>query len=479
MFLALSEYAFARIRAKLIPMKKKVLLDVFLYASLGVLALRITGLGNDLMNTILEALLFMLGAGHLIFGDSKSLLSDKKRLLLFGVPVFLLCFTLSISRFWLGFGSSILSGFLSLLGMLGAVLLGLSLKIQGKKLSLILFFVLGALSFSVLVSYIATMAGYGPFYAARFASMEYFYDGVAYPVAKEALFLRGFKLQPMSLDYAGAYAFPLACSLIGILFLDWKKDRVLGIFLASAGGLGFLYLASIPAKIPLILLLFVYLIAALFRFAKFKKEAALWEKIAFGAIIGVGLALVFFMMVVAIRGTNIYAGNRILRKIFDNGRLTHPISEIVNATTHEGSKFSFLGFLLGLKPLRNEFNPSLSYFGGSMAEWTSANLRTFEFGAYMEGGLLAFLSMIFLFVYGMMIFRKEYRDENGNFSLNAILLALPLFGYVLYLSFCYDAFPEIRNGLSYYSAFSGNGLFLMALFLTGYCYRLPKKEVES
>jgi hypothetical protein len=431
--------------------------------------------GGSTGTNYLEVIVFAVAMLSLVYFEVKLDKAERKNLFFWLIPFLVFSVFGSLSIFWIAYSTnSIYTSIVSLLGIVGFMGLGLLLKKHYEiNLRIILGFILGGLALIVLSSLICTLVEYGPFYVILYANQEYFYDGSAFLVSSETGWLSGFSFVSVTLGYAGIYAFILASSLSGLLFLNPRSQKVPFYLVLGTGFIGLLFLVLLPYKTALLFLIPVYAFALLIRFFKIPAKTPLWEKITSLIALGIVVVLVLFMIVVAVRGTDIYSSSPFLSKIFDNSRLTNPINQIINATLKNYDSFSLLDSLFGMNPYQTTLQGityySVSYWNGVAAAWPLIDLKTFEFSALMEGGLVAFFGFCVFMVFVVTSFRSFLHQETKQSGLRAVMAFLVL-AYFLYQSFLSSSFPFIREPYSYVSPFRSNSLFLIIVFLIGYSY---------
>ncbi len=423
--------------------------------------------GTEILEIIAAALAFLEWA----YFNSEPEGKERRRTWIWLTPFLLFAALVSISNFWVNFSSgSIYVSLLSLFGIFGFLTLGIRLRAE-KDLPLAPFLgaILGGMALLVFVSLIDTLVVYGPFYVSRYAGQNYFYDGSAFPIAAETSWLSGFAFVAVKREYAGIYAFILASLLPGLLFLDPRKDRVRFSLLALLSGLGLAYFILLGSVTPLEMLVPIYGLGLLLRYLKTPQKAPLWERVAGGILVGGAASLVIFMVGVAAAGINIYGSSPLLTRIFNNGRLTQAINETINATLKSGKAFQPLDALFGMSPYRNGFLAS-SYWGETVVRWPSIPLRTYEFNALMEGGLIAFFSLCVFLVLLLPVLRR-FVHEGAKIDPIRVVIVFFLLGYGLYASLQGSSFPLVNDPYAYLSPFRTNSLFLLVVFFIGYVFK--------
>lgn len=432
------------------------------YGALGLFFLAVNFTGSTYM-VWTHAIIILVGLALYALGAPKLLPSEKKPLLIFGIPLIIFAILDSFSQFWL-FGGwlTAANSFFSCLSFVVIFILGF---FAAKNPKLSFFEVLGAivagLTLLVLINTLTTLILYGPFYLVRYAGYERFYDGIAYPIANEYALIDGFTLTIVSPRYALQFSFVLASLLGGLLFASPKKDRNLFILCAVGGGVGLLSLLLALDKGSLILWAIMMGIACLFRFAPLPQKAPRYEK-----IIGIVLLslLGIFVLVVFLNGLFSFTAlnSGFLGRIFNN-RITKVVNQLTQAMFFPEGAFSWKGIF--------------GAYMGSHAYWDSARFSMSVVGSnfiweivpYYEGGPIAFIAFLVLLVFGILSFRN-YLHKEEKISVTSVLPVLFVLAYVCYASFRTSVLPNVESPNTYISPLSQSPLFLLSLFLLGYCY---------
>lgn len=447
---------------------------VFKWAFFALIFLLAFGIADNSWNAYVSIAMVVLIAMYLLLEVGKFETRLLKSYLVFLIPAIALIIFTSLSNFWghyyVSTSSFILNGVIQILGGLGMLLLGMQLKKDGIiSFKLISYAIFGGLALVTFVSLIASMAAYGPFYPVLQQGKKYIYDSYDYVISAEAIWFTNFRLREVDIYYVSVYGVMLASALLALLWVKPKEDKISFFVYLGCGLVGLSQLVLITNKRMLICFAIVVALALVLRFVKFPKKTPLWEKIVgIGGVSVIGI-IVLFMFIVAILGNNIYSG--FLARIFNNG-LTAPINQTIYMTFHSDISFSFLGALFGA-----DFRYG-SNWAGSTSDFTLINLRTVEFTALLEGGLLAFLGICFMIVFGVMAIRK-FLHEGEEFNLAPVIIALLFASYLVTMSLCGGkTFPYNRYPSEYHSPFSDSSLFYIVILLYGYCACRIGKEKE-
>ncbi len=446
-------------------------------AGAAVLSILAFSFGEEMLVNVAGTVLLAIGILTFLSEERKLAKTEKLSLGLYAVPFLVFGLAASLGVYQLSIYQSafsgIVTGLLSLLGMVGCLVFGYSTR-NWTKLDpwVFIYFLLGGLATLVLVSWLSTMILYGPWHPLIHEGQQYYWHGVAYDIENEVVFLLSGGMTRVSKVYAGGYAVVLAASSLPLLFLDWKKERGRGIFLSITGGIGLIFLVSVPLIEGLIVYFVAFLLAIGLRFAPFKDEPPKWLKIVSIAIVAVFVAVVAFYLAVVLANEKDLFSEGFLRKIFNNGRWTGPINDIVSATYYNNDTPSFLSLLFGMDPYvetGNMLGYNFSRWSGTA--WILVDLKTFEFNAFLEGGLVAFVALLFILFTSVLMLYHYVHDERRS-PLSALVLPLAL-TYLIYFTFFSDMTPLVLKGEAntYVSPFNGNPLFFLILFLLGMSYR--------
>lgn len=451
--------------------------------------------GEKLLVSVVGMILLALSILMLLSVDRKKTKTDKKALYLYAGPLLLFFAVISLGVFSLNSYadafSGIVSGLLSLMGLAGSFLFGLAAREDGKLNPwFFVYSLLGGLALLVLVSWLSTMILYGPWHTLIYSGKQYYINGVAYPIDEEVVFLLGTKMTRVSLMYAGGFSTVLAASGAGLMFVNFREEKEKGIFLSVVAAIGILFIVTVPLIEALIVTVLVYLVALGLRFARFKDEPPKWLKIASAVVMGliVLVAAAYFGIILS-NQTSLFSTG-LLRKIFNNGRWTKPINDIISATFYHHDNASFASLLFGMNPYYpivskvNGHNVVNYYFNNSLwsdTSWINTDLKTFEIAAFMEGGLVGFLCFLAVFFSTVVLLYRLTHDEKRSpfaMSISMILLA-----YFVYMTFFMDMTPYVTKGeaQTYVSPFGGNALFAIILVLMGLSYRpiYFRKAIEA
>lgn len=442
---------------------------VVAYLILVLLSLVAFGFGGSSYMSVYLMFGVILALAVFTFSTEKIDKAAMKKLLYFAIPLIVVAIFGSISNFWLSYGVSSISGdLISMFGVVGFFLLGYAInKCKDIKISYVLFAILGGIALLVLISTIYALARYGFFYIAKYPNSTYFYDGAYYEVAKEIPLISGFSFKKTTVNYATVYPFVLASSLLGLLFISPKKQRLLFYVILGEGAIGLLSMLVLGNFKPLLFLIPVIILALLLRFVKLNPKNERANSITGWILLGIFSVLLLILIINAIGG-NFFKGNKILNKIFNNSFLTEKISMVINMTSVNSSTgaFNLVTFLFGAK-------------SDALTAWSSSanavglitiNPTAIEFIMFYEGGFIAFAGLLAFMLFVIWSFRRWLREEETISGEKAIIICF-VFAWIVYMSFKSSVFPYIYSHNEYVSPFRRNGLFYIVLLLIGYSYR--------
>ena len=441
----------------------------------GLLAFNFGGSSNQTATCVLGGLLFAVSA-FLALEGPKEEKSEKKTLLIFLLPVAIFLLFSIVSLFWISMGiGNVVLNLIGALSIFGAFFFAMQLKRDPKMPKhILLYSILFGLALLSLSNFIASLCEYGFFYLVRFKGMSYFLDGVSMSVTEEMAILDGFTVSYVSPYFGFLPSFLLSSSLLSLLFVRFKEDRFLFLSILCSGSIGLLTIVLLGfywALLPFVPLL---VLALLFRFIKGKEKTPLWETILFLVLLVLVFVVVFVLLFVAGKGTNIYASNKYLRKIFDNGKFLRGINETINVVFADGllSQRALFGMPVydvhGFGDLSSSSMLTSSAWGGDYVYWTSFNLHTFEFSVLMENGLVGFLAFLVFTVSLFPLLRRSIvKMEEGKGS--RVFFASYIVAFYLYQTLFMDALPFLGTS-NYVSPIMMNSFFMVLMAALGEAY---------
>ena len=439
------------------------------FVIMGLLFLASFSFGGTNYGYLMNALAFIVAVISYAFLDIKFSKDEQKSLLIYAIPLIIYAIFGSFSQFWLNSGfSSISMSLINAMGILSFFALGiLSKKIEGFKISYVIFSILCGLALIVMINTIISLSEYGFFYMARYANYERFYDGIAYTIGDEAKILNGFSAAFVSASYSYKPALLLSMALPALLFMSPKENKQNFIITAVFGGVGLLSLLLVFYKSYLLLFLFLVVIAILFRFLPHKEEAPKWEKIVGIVILSLGALYILLILINGIFEISAF-NSGFLGKIFNN-RFILPINQMLQGMFYQkGNSFLFLG-IFGMSSSAEGY-----WNGSSFTSGILGNNIMFEFSALSEGGIFAFASLLALLVVVIIAARKFLFSNKENMP-EKIIIAMMLLAFFFSSSIFNDVEPLKSQSTTYVSPLYQNLLFSLMIYFFGYIY-MPKKD---
>ncbi len=399
----------------------------------------------------------------------------KKRisLLLWCVPFLLLAILPTIFQVKISGLTGVLLEIFNIIALIGYGFLGWFLrKKDSKTWTKFILGALFALTLIVWISLIASLSTYGPFYTLLYEDKVYYWEGMSFLVSEENVFFTIFGLSTVSLSFASTLPFLLTVSGTSLFFLSPKKNFSLFIGIAIASFSGFLYLLLAPDLFSILLSLLFAFGALFLRFLPWKEKPSKGLTVLAFSLMGIltiGALIIFFL---AYSGVDIY-GSGIFRKLFDNQRYMEPLNMGINVV-NQGN--SFLSLLFGLNPYQEGGSLSYTSWNNTFTYWVDIPLSAGEIIAFQEGGILAFLAMVFLFFLAIYVCYQAglmYKYKKDPYPVIFALLAM---AWLFYESLQADAFPFVQQKMTYLSPFFGNGGFALTLFSFAFVFS-SKEEI--
>ena len=435
------------------------------YVVLGFLALVSFQFGGNEYTYFYEAIAFVIVVAFYALIPTKKDADGQKYLLYYSIPLIVFAVFCSFSKFWLASSfSSFSSALISLMGILAFYGLGLLCHhLKNISLQKVALAILFGLALLVLISLIATLADYGFFYAIRYANDVRYFDANPIRIADDYSLLNGFSIVSMSLKYSMQFAFVLSISLLSLLFISPKKNKLLFIGVAIAGGVGLLAMILVPYVFGLKLAIPFVLLALLLRFVKFPSSTPKWEKIVGYLALASGLLVLLILFINGLQGGIAVLTSGFLGQVFDN-RFLSVVSQTIAVAFHSSSGGFDVTGLFGIA-----FDQGGTWLGATVNPYFFYANRIFEFAALYEGGLLGFLGLFGLLVFAVIAFRK-YLHLDAELDGGKILVLLLVSSFVLYASLSTDSTPFNQNPGLYVSPLVRNAMILLLVFLIGYSY---------
>jgi hypothetical protein len=383
----------------------------------------------------------------LMFTSKKEWLS----LGLFSIPLVIIAFLTGFSTFTVSMGFGLLDNASVLLGTLAFFFLGFAVRrVKKFKIDIALLTIGAAMAILVFLSLVYSLYQYGPFHAAIYQGMVYYYDGRLFIVSDETKWLLGFSFAEISPNYVALFGTMLSTALVGLLYISPRQEPRKFYITAAIGAVGLLSVILIPNLEALYLLIPVALFALLYRFVKAREKAGAILQYAFFAVVGIaGIALLVAVLNAAGVAflSNAISGNAFLNRLFNTNRIMSPVNDVLMSMFTAQGLFGY---------------PTV------FIESLVANTGAFEFEIIKEGGFFAFLAIIaFLFLVIFTVTRYSAKSKDPGY-IKAIIISL-LIATLLHGSFLWQTFPLVYED-DYYFSFFRSAPYLIVLFIIGYAY---------
>jgi hypothetical protein len=444
---------------------------IFAYLILLLLSLVAFGFGGSSFMNVYLMIGFLFALSIFVFSDRKIDKAKAHELLGFCIPLIVVAVFGSVSYFWLSYsGNSVSGDLISMFGVISFFALGYGIyRCKDIKISYVIFAILGGMALMVLISTVYSLSRYGFFYVTKYAGDTYFYDGVYYGIATETQILQGFSFARVTLNYASVYPFVLAATLFALLYISPKRNPLLFCLVLIEGSIGLLTFVLLGNFKPLPFLIPVAIVALWIKFVKYNPNHEKANRIVGWSVFGLFAALLLIMFVNAIGGTNFFANSVFLNKIFNNGRLTMKINQIINlmANDYSTGSFSLVTFLFGASSAGKTAWGTLY---SNPVGLVSIGPNMIEFIMLYEGGFLAFAGLCAFMLFMIWAIRR-WLHEDASVSGEKAIIVLFLLAWIVYMSFRSSVFPYVFSTNEYVSPFRRNGLFYLSLLFCGYAYR--------
>ncbi|MCR4562637.1 MAG: hypothetical protein K5694_05500 [Bacilli bacterium] len=441
------------------------------------------GFGGEKWFFLIQIVGIMATLGCFILVDHLKFSKDEKMTwFINSIPLIVFAIFSSFSRFHLSSGfAGVIMAFVNALGIIGFYLLGILFsKIKPFSQKSVLAALAAGIALLVLISMIASLANYGPFYLVRYSGKAYYFDGISFPITEEYTGLYGFSIIALTTRYGLSFAVILA-SILGFAFYlkpvreMGKEERITnGVFLCS-GLIGLLALVFAMYTTGLIIAGAIILFSLLIKFIKAPKEAPKWEKIV---LLVFGALVIIYFLVLTVLGIKGYTSsadfsNVFLRKVFAN-----PISAKYLAIVNAVATKTVTSGVVTRATL--DFGGLFGFGGTTVGTWATSN-KVFEFSVVYEGGLIAFFALIVMFLF-VIAFIRNYFHKYEKIEPHQIVAVSLILGFVLYNSFYGDVVQKtIRD---YIHSQIQSAMFMVFIFLVGTIYgpifkKKEKKPMEA
>lgn len=363
------------------------------------------------MNLIMVVLGFFL-----ICIEKEKLIANKKQVIPLGIALFIYLLVMGCSSYTKEVGIDILRIVFLCLASLVAFFIGNFLSKENEYKVKFYDVLFSFFIFMTVIAIFSTLYSFGLFYAYQYSS-----------VASSAKMLVGFRIYEVKKDVLGYISVLSLAPFSALIFYKGKKDHTFYILLASCL-FGLIGLLISPNIVGLAIAICGIILTLLIRFFPKDKKKKIICLSALGIIVLLGLALIL------LKGRQI-------------GRVRVILDTLKNSMQY---------------PLGMGYEEANTMLNGA------ASTRNLFFDALYQGGWLAFVSLIALWVLIAILLYKYYKkSDDDSFKKNLILgLFIHYFIYVN-LNYTQKIFVQYDDILPYYL----DPMFLIILVLTGYMFQ--------
>ena len=352
------------------------------------------------------------------------------------------------------------------------------------KIRYALIVIYSGIALLTFISLIVTMIQFVPFYTLIYRDAYYYYDGArsSASVGNMAYFLVNFSMVEVSLSYFTFYPMILLTAFIPLGFIKFKENRKLFITYLCFGLLGLISIIFTINKLTLLMLFGVaVLIGLITLFTKFdlNKKPLKIASAVIGGLAVLGIVVLFFnaqdsvgynMRMNGLR--SLTTGNTLLNRLFNSNRFSSAYDSILDGTfaSRNVEGRNVLIKLFGY-PINGGY---VDYFGAMTWQITDSN--SFFFDTFFTSGFFGVLFLAVVLIIGIRRVFLYYKYSDDKKEEKVLLLSFVLVS-LAYAFFGYDATPYIFSNTIV--PFYMNNIFLIDLFLFGYCYFNSEKKVEE
>ncbi len=352
------------------------------------------------------------------------------------------------------------------------------------KIRYALIVIYSGIALLTFINLLVTMIQFVPFYTLMYRDAYYYYDGArsSASVGNMAYFLVNFSMVEVSLSYFSYYPMILLTAFIPLGFIKFKENKKLFITYLAFGVLGLISLIFTINKMTLLMLFGVAVLISLITiYTKFNLKTKPLKIITACAcgLFALGLLFLFLnaqdsvgyaMRVNGLR--NITTGNKIFNRLFNSNRFANAYNGIMDGTfaskVIEGR--NVLIKLFGY-PINGGY---VDYFGAMT--WKLSDSNSFFFDTFFTSGFfgVVFLAVVLIAGIRRVILYYKYSQDN---KADKVMVMSFIFISLAYAFLAYDATPFIftKTIVPFYM----NNIFLIDLFLFGYCYFNSEKPKEQ
>lgn len=326
-----------------------------------------------------------------------------------------------------------------------------------------------------LINFVVTMIQFVPFYTLRYSNYYIYYNGARSPkpISEMAYFLMNFSLVEVSLSYFSFYPIILLTAFLPLSFIKYSENKKLFIAYASFGALG---LVSLIFTITKMRLLILFLIAIVIGFisicAKFNVNRK-YLKIAGRVFVGLFIFGVLFLLLNAQDSVGyefaqnfsfirkLTTSNSLFNRLFNSNYFVSKYNGILDGTF---TKTKLIGYPL--------INPEDNF---GVMTWPLTDSNNFFFDSFFTSGLFGVIFLGF-FVFAGLRRVFMYFEHSEDQQADKIMVLGFVVVSLTYAFIAFDATPYIFSETI--RPFYTNNIFLIDLFLIGYCYFKTEKKVK-
>lgn len=339
-----------------------------------------------------------------------------------------------------------------------------------------------ALALYVFINLVATMIQFAPFHTIRYAGKYLYYDGLISDtqVSQMAYGLIGFSFEEISIGYYLMFPVMLLTSAIFLFYVKYKENKKLFLIYLAYTILAALTIILSISKYMLIIIMVVILIVAyflLYHFKVLKPKAFKIINITAVSLVGLGiLVMILNSQYAAVEDNmrigfiqNLISNNSLLNKIFNSNPISKRYSVALDGIFTNFKMFgTFTGKVQG-------FTNTYSFVERYGERFEIYPTGSWFFDNVLTAGTFGTLFFIGAFIFAVVNLIKYYKNSE-DLEQNKALIMVFLIALFAYCFVSYDMSPLIFK--KHYYPFNTNNLFMLSLFLVGYCFykNNPKKE---
>ena len=352
------------------------------------------------------------------------------------------------------------------------------------KIRYALIVIYSGIALLTLINLFVTMIQFVPFYTLNYSNYYYYYNGSpsSSSIGNMAYFLMNFSMVEVSLSYFAYYPMILLTAFLPLSHIRYKDNKKLFIVYLAFGVLGLLTIILTINKMTLLMLFGVSLLIGIIGlYGRFDLPSKPLK------IIGIVLGSVFVLgLIVLILNAqdsvgvdmrigwlrNLTTSNSFLNRLLNANRFVNSYNSILDGLFYRISdgNTSIMAKLFGF-PINGPYVNSF----GSMT-WKLTDSNSFFFDSFFTSGLFGviFLSAVLVFAFRRVFLYYKNSDDAKQDKVMILGFIIISFAYA-FINF--DATPMIfsKTVIPFYM----NHIFLIDLFLFGYCFFNSEKKKEE